>query len=132
MEQNQATISTRQFVAMGMLMIGAKLSDDTPTIIFDHVENAAWMVPVITGVISIIPIYFLLKVMSLYPGKNLHDIHLKLFGRFFGFFLSFGLWAIGSSAIVFDSRTYAEIVGTMYFTDDCNLCSFDVGMCLWC
>lgn len=116
MEQNQATISTRQFVAMGLLMIGAKLSDDTPTIIFDHVQNAAWMVPLFTGIISIIPLYFLLKVMGLYPGKNLHDIHLQLFGRFFGFLLSFGLWVIGSSAIVFDSRSYADIIGTMYFT----------------
>jgi spore germination protein KB len=116
MEQKKGKIGLIEFVALTVLMIGAKLSDDTPAILYDKLYSAAWMVPFITGLMCILPIFLLLKVMSLYPSKNLHEVNLQLFGKFFGFLISFILWILGSASIVTDTRSYVDIISSMYFT----------------
>ncbi|WP_077213452.1 GerAB/ArcD/ProY family transporter [Bacillus dakarensis] len=115
MEKKQGTLGLREFFAMTILMIGAKLSDDTPSILYDSLLNAAWMVPIISGILSAIPLYLLFKVMSKHENKNLHDINLALLGRFLGYSVSFILWLIGSFAIITDTRGYVDIISTMYF-----------------
>lgn len=128
MEQKKGKLGIKEFVALTVLMIGAKLSDDTPAILYDKLYSAAWMVPLITGAMCILPIFLLLKVMSLYPSKNLHEVNIQLFGRFFGFLISFMLWILGSASIVTDTRSYVDIISSMYFTMTPNIIIYGVLM----
>ncbi|PLS17119.1 hypothetical protein CVD28_13780 [Bacillus sp. M6-12] len=108
-------IGIREYVAILVMMIGAKLSDDTPALLFDELESSAWMIPLLSGLMSFLPVFLLIRLLLHYENKNLHEINLSLFGRYFGFFISFCLWLIGSFALVVDSRSYVDIIKTMYF-----------------
>ena len=61
-------------MAMIFLVVGAKASEDTPITIYNQVQNAAWMVPILSGILIIIPIFLLLKVMPLFKDKNLFEV----------------------------------------------------------
>ena len=74
------------------------------------------MIPIISAGIFFIPFFLLLKTMSLFNDKNLFAVIQKLLGKYIGFFICLLIFVINSSAISFDSRTYANIIGTFYFT----------------
>lgn len=116
MNKAKGTIGTKEFFAIIVLTIGTKLADDTPSILFTKMENAAWMAPIIFAILLILPLYFLTTIISSHPGKNLIEIILDLFGKYFGFFVLFILWIIQTFALVIDSAIYTDIIGTMYFS----------------
>ena len=110
------------------------MTEDTPAILYSQVQNAAWMIPIISGSIFFIPFFLLLKTLSLFQGKNLFAVIQKLLGKYIGFIICLLIFVINSSAISFDSRTYANIIRTFYFTTTPQsgyLCSFNVCLCLW-
>ncbi|MGN7300378.1 GerAB/ArcD/ProY family transporter [Ferdinandcohnia sp. SAFN-114] len=117
MEQSKGKIGIREFVAMVILVVGVKLSDDTPAIFVNYLSNALWMAPIIIGLFSIIPIFLTLKVITAYKNKNLHDVIIHLFGKFLGTFLSCILVLSGLTGLTLDSAIYVDIIGTMYFTE---------------
>ncbi len=102
---------------MVILVVGVKLSDDTPAIFVNYLSNALWMAPIIIGLFSIIPIFLTLKVITAYKNKNLHDVILHIFGKFIGTFLSCILVLFGLTGLTLDSAIYVDIIGTMYFTE---------------
>jgi spore germination protein KB len=117
MEQHTGKIGIREYVAMVILAIGTKLADDTPAIIFEKLETASWISPFITGFLSIIPIFLLLKVLSEYPNTNLMEILKIVLGKPIGYLIVLLLWIMGFTANIFDSAIYTDIIGTMYFTE---------------
>lgn len=124
MEQDQAKgkVGIREYVAIVLLTVGVKLSDDTPAILVEHLRNAYWMAPLVIAVFLFLPTLLLVKVVGAYRNKNnLHDIILHLFGKYLGNFISlfllFGLF----TSITVDSGIYVDIIGTMYFTNTPSL-----------
>lgn len=116
MEKSKGKIGIREYVSIIILVVGVKLSDNTPAIFIETLGSAYWMAPLIIGILSFIPIYLMMKVVTLYKDKNLHDCILHLFGKYLGNVLSFVLLLFGISALIFDSAAYVDIIGTMYFT----------------
>ncbi|WP_075981871.1 GerAB/ArcD/ProY family transporter [Bacillus massilinigeriensis] len=116
MNKKKGQIGIREYVALVLLMIGSKLSDDTAALLYDKMKNSAWMAPIIGGILSVIPIYLLVKVVTNYKDKNLHDVHIHLFGKYIGTILSSGIWLVGTYAIIIDTRGYADIITNIYFT----------------
>lgn len=115
MEDSKGKIGIKEFIAVIILSIGTKLTDDTTVILYKHIENAAWMSPLVICAFSIMPIYLLIKVMNSYENKNLADVINYLLGRFFGFFTLIILWFTLFFALTIDSAIYTDIVSTMYF-----------------
>ncbi|WP_026568501.1 GerAB/ArcD/ProY family transporter [Bacillus sp. UNC41MFS5] len=115
MKQQPGKIGIREYVSIAILMVGAKITEDTPTALFQKVQNAAWMIPIITAVISFIPLFLLIKTMSLYQNKNLFSVIQKLLGKYLGFFVCLLIFIINVFSISFDSRTYTTIIKTFYF-----------------
>ncbi|MFE8697492.1 GerAB/ArcD/ProY family transporter [Cytobacillus sp. FJAT-53684] len=115
MLEPKGKIGVREFIAIIILCVGTKLSDDTPVFLYTHMKSAAWMAPFIIGAISCIPIYLIIKVLSAYNNKNLADIISHLFGKLFGFIILLCLWIISFTALSFDSAIYADIISMMYF-----------------
>jgi spore germination protein KB len=113
--QTSGTVGIREYVAMVLLVIGVKLSDKTPALYFDSMKSAAWMGPILAGIITVIPLFFLIKVLSLYKNKNLHDVNCHLFGKYIGMFISFLFFIYGSAVILADARSYVDIISTVYY-----------------
>lgn len=116
MKQADGKIGIREYYAIIFYTIGSKMSDNTPTILYQTAKNAGWISMLLISLLSIVPILFLLKVLSAYKGKNLFEILIALFGQTVGRMIAFGLFLFGFSALVLDSAMYVEIIGTMYFS----------------
>ncbi|WP_453994818.1 GerAB/ArcD/ProY family transporter [Bacillus nitroreducens] len=116
MEHSRGKIGIREYVAIVVLVVGSKLSDDTPSIFVGYLDSAFWMAPILIGILSIIPIYFTLTVITSYKNKNLHDMIIHLFGKYFGTLLSIVLILVLTTALITDSALYVDIIGTMYFS----------------
>ncbi len=114
MQQNDK-VGIREFIAITIIVIGVKLSDDTPDLLLEDLRSAAWMAPLFSGLIAIIPIYFFLKVIGNYEDKNLHDLNIHLLGKIVGSIVSFLLFMVGSAAMVIDTKGYVDIIGSLYF-----------------
>lgn len=128
MEKSIGKIGIREYVAIIILVIGVKLSDDTPSILVEPLGSAYWMAPLINGILSFIPIYLMIKVITIYKNKNLHDCILHLFGKYIGNCISTILLLFGIGALIVDSAVYVDIISTMYFTKTPTLIIYAVLM----
>lgn len=131
MNNPNESIGIREYVATMLIIIGVKLTDSTPALYFDSLKSAAWMGPLIGGLITVIPLFFLLKVFSRYESKNLHDINTLLFGKYIGFLVSLIFWVYGSVVIAVDSRSYVDIIATLYFVKTPTIVIF-IGLMVAC
>lgn len=116
MKQLQDKLGIREFTAIAILMVGAKATDDTPSVLYNNVQSAAWMIPILSGLLFFIPFYLLIKTFSVHQNETLFDMIQKLFGKYIGFFVCLIIFLFSASAISYDSRTYANIIRTYYFT----------------
>jgi spore germination protein KB len=116
MKQTEGKIGIREYVAIILLTVGTKLSDDTPTLLYSTAKNSAWISMLLIGILAIVPMLSLIKVVSVHRDKNLHELNLHLFGKVLGNILSLGMLLLGLSALILDSATYVNIVSTIYFT----------------
>ncbi|MCM3670207.1 GerAB/ArcD/ProY family transporter [Mesobacillus maritimus] len=116
MKQNEGKIGIRDYMAIILLTLGSKISDDTPTLLYKTAKNSAWISMLGIALLSLIPILFLLKVFSVHRNKNLHEINVHLFGKVMGNLISMGVLLLGFSSFVLDTSVYVDIIGSMYFT----------------
>ena len=119
---------------IAILMIGAKATEDTPAMLYNQVQNAAWMVPIVSGVIFFIPLLSINKNISLFKDKNLFAVIQQLLGKYIGFIVCLLIFVINSSAIAFDSRDVCEYhwIVLFYNNTKChNLCDLNICLCLW-
>ncbi|MEH7072911.1 GerAB/ArcD/ProY family transporter [Neobacillus drentensis] len=121
MKQQVGKLGLREYISIAILMVGAKATEDTPTILFNKVHNSSWMLPILSAGIFFIPLYLLLKIMTLYKDKDLFSVIQKLLGKYLGFIVCLLIFLISSYAISFDSRSYSNIIRTFYFTTTPNL-----------
>lgn len=108
-------LGTRELFALITITLGIKFTDMTATLLYKETAQAAWMVPIISGVIIIIPLFCTLKLLKHYGDLNIVDITYKVTGKFFGFLIGMTLFLVAYSATVIDSRSYVDIINTMYF-----------------
>ncbi|MFD2445367.1 GerAB/ArcD/ProY family transporter [Bacillus sp. CGMCC 1.16607] len=116
MEQKREKIGIREYVAIVILALGAKVADDTPAMLFEKLDTAAWMAPILIGILAILPVFLLLKVLSAFPNNTFMDVTQIIFGKAIGYILILFLWVIGTFTIVIDTSIYTDIIGTMYFS----------------
>ncbi|MDQ1005041.1 spore germination protein KB [Neobacillus niacini] len=116
MKQQSNKIGVREFVSIAVLMVGSKATEDTPAHLYSHVQNAAWMIPLISAGIFFIPLYLLIKTMSLYEEKDLFSVIKNILGKYLGFFVCLVIFMINSFAVSIDTRTYTNIIRSFYFT----------------
>lgn len=121
-------LGKREYMSIAIIMVGAKATDSNPALLYSHVKNAAWMIPLLSAVIFFVGLFLLLKTMELFQGKNLFSVIQHLFGRYIGFFICLVIFLISSFAISFDSRTYTNIIRSYYFTTTPNLIIYAVLM----
>lgn len=115
MKQQPGKLGIREYVAIAILIVGSKATETLPTVLFSTAKNAAWMVPLLAGGIFFIPLFLLIKTLSLFQDKDLFYVIKKLFGKYIGFFICLLIFAISSFGIAFESRLYTDIIRSYYF-----------------
>jgi spore germination protein KB len=119
--KQQGKLGIREYVSIAILMVGAKATEDTPIQLYSKVQNASWMIPILSAGLFFIPLFLLLKTLTLYEDKDLFTVIQKLLGKYLGFVVCLLIFLISSYAISFDTRSYANIIRTFYFTTTPNL-----------
>lgn len=115
MKQPPGKLGFREYTSIAILMIGSKTTENTPASLYNDAQSAAWMIPLISGGIYLIPMFLLLKTLSVFQGKDLVAVTRKLLGKYIGFFVLLYLSIISSLAFSFDSRMYTDIIRAYYF-----------------
>lgn len=117
MKKSVGKIGIKEYISIILLVVGVKVTDSTPAIFVEGLGSAVWMAPIIVGMISFIPIYLMMKVVTNYKNKNLHECIIHLFGKYIGISFSVILLLIGVYALIVDSAVYVDIISTNYFTE---------------
>src|SRR5699024_10605005 len=111
----QEHIGMKEYIAIAIFLIGIKATDDIPAMLFETLQNAGWLGPLIGGLLAILPLYLLLQLAQNYEGKQAVDLFYHILGKPLGFIVLFFLWCAGFVYIVLDTAVYADIISTMYF-----------------
>lgn len=128
MKQSHGKLGIREYVSIAILMIGTKATEDTPAYIFHQVKNAGWMVPLLSAALFFIPLFLLIKTLTLFKDKHLFAVIQTLLGRYIGFVVCLLIFLISSYTISFDSRTYTDIIRVFYFPTTPNLIIYAILM----
>lgn len=112
---SNSKIGARELFALIVFVIGIKVSDTTPTLLFQSGKEAAWMVALIAGITAAIPTLILIKVISIHKNLGLMDIVEKLMGKKMNFIIGMLIFyeLILSSAS--NSRSYVDILSDIYY-----------------
>ncbi|EDL63173.1 GerAB/ArcD/ProY family transporter [Bacillus sp. SG-1] len=108
-------LGTRELFALITITLGIKFTDMTATLLYKKTAQAAWMIPLVSGLIMLIPLTCTLILLKHYGDRNIIDISYKVTGNFFGFLIGMTLFLAAYAATVVDSRSYVDIINTMYF-----------------
>ncbi|MEQ6378392.1 endospore germination permease [Bacillaceae bacterium S4-13-56] len=114
-DQSNGNIGAREFGAIIILTLSTKATDFTTSILFEDGYNAAWMIPIVSVLFLIGPLLILYKLLKEYQSKNLIELINEILGRKIGSLIGILLLFLGLAATVFDSRSYVEIVGRLYY-----------------
>ena len=113
--QDREKVGTREFSAIIIITIASKFSDMTPTMLAQAGENVSWMIPVISLLIMIVPLYVTFLLLRHYKDKNLIEVIMTILGKPLGLLITLVLFLTSFAANVIDTRGYIEIIGTMYY-----------------
>lgn len=115
MGEPKGKIGLKEYTVIALFLIGIKATDDVPAMLFDSLKNAGWMGPIISGLVSILPLFLLLDIAKRYQSNDSIDVFYHLFGKYVGFLVLILLWSTGFLYTVFDTATYIDIITTMYY-----------------
>lgn len=115
--QNNSTdkVGIREFSMMLLLIIGAKLADTTPVLLFKRAKNGAWMLPIISAIIILPSFFTMLSLLKKYKNKNLIDIVYLLMGKLMGFIYGISLGAILLMVMIISTRDICDTITTMFY-----------------
>ncbi|WP_058484891.1 GerAB/ArcD/ProY family transporter [Defluviitalea phaphyphila] len=108
-------IGAKELFSIIFFAIGIKFSDSTPNLLIDAGLNASWVIPIISGLIMIIPLLCLLSLLKLYKNKNLLEIISHLMGKYLGLIIILLLLFSSLKNTVIFTRDYTDILSTMFY-----------------
>ncbi|MCW1927833.1 GerAB/ArcD/ProY family transporter [Bhargavaea beijingensis] len=113
-------IGTREFFSILYGMMAIRITNSTPNMLLEAGLTAAWMMPLISAVALFVPLLMMLSLMKK-SDADLLELVSELTGNFFGRLITFLLFAAVYSSAVLNSRSYSDIVTTMYYPDTAML-----------
>lgn len=108
-------IGFRELITLIIISLGMKVTDSTPVLLTKLGLNSSWMLPIISGLVIIIPILCLLSLLKLYSDKNVINIIYLLAGKFIGFILVFILLLLTLQYVIITIRSYSDILNTLFY-----------------
>ncbi|SET52255.1 spore germination protein (amino acid permease) [Natronincola peptidivorans] len=115
MEISDGKIDRREFFAIIVILIASKFTDLTATIILRTGRTAAWILPIISFIVIILPFLATLALLKRFKKKNFIEIIYAIAGKYLGFVIAISLFFILLSATAINLRNYADAVSTMFY-----------------
>lgn len=112
---SNGVIGSREVFLITLFIIGTKITDMTPTFLYDKGMNSTWVLPLISGAFIIIPFLVVLSLLKKYQNKGLIDIIYTLSGKYVGFVISIYIFLQYLFITSINSRNYTDVLLTMYF-----------------
>lgn len=116
MEQANYQIGFKEYIAITMLMIGLAVSDDTSSIMYQSMQNTAWMQPLISALFTCFPLFFLIRINLHYKDLDFAEIIQHITGKVLGTIILAILWIMLSLKIIIESAMYTNIIQTMFLS----------------
>lgn len=107
-------IGTREFFSIILIAIGMKVTDTTPSILYEKGANAAWTIPFFYLITIGIPFLVLLSLLKKHE-KGLVDLLYHLTGKVGGTLISFILFLLIFFSTTTSSRSYVAIANTLFY-----------------
>ncbi|QDP38788.1 GerAB/ArcD/ProY family transporter [Radiobacillus deserti] len=121
-------LTTKEFAAMIILMVGLKIADTTPALLADKVHNALWLIPLVSFLIVLPSLAILLHLLNKYNAENSIDLIEKILGKKIGKVTGCILFLISFMLMTVDSRNYVEQINLLYFPNSPSIIVFVVFM----
>ena len=107
-------IGTREFFSIILIAIGMKVTDTTPSLLYEKGANAAWIIPFFYLITIGIPFLVLLSLLKKHE-KGLVDLLFHLTGKVGGTLISFILFLLIFFSTTTSSRSYIAIANTLFY-----------------
>ncbi|MDN4608451.1 GerAB/ArcD/ProY family transporter [Sporosarcina highlanderae] len=107
-------IRKRELMGVVIFFYTVQVMDTTPDLLFKYGKNAAWMMPIISFLLMLIPFLILLGIMKR-RNTGLTELVFMLMGKRIGTFTMLLFFLIIFSATVINSRNYTDIFNTMFY-----------------
>ena len=127
MKSQSDKLSIREYIAITILMVGAKGTDETPSMLYNQVQYAAWMIPHIRRAVFY-STDSIIKGSLCLSGQKFIDRYSTIAGKYIGFVICLLIFLITSLAISYESRTYTNIINSFYFQTTPNLIIYGILM----
>jgi spore germination protein (amino acid permease) len=114
-KQQQVKIGSREIIAIVIAMLVTKGTDTTPTIMFKAGYNAGWVIPILSALIMVGPLFITVSLVSKYKNKGLIEIIYQLTGKYIGFIIGLILFYVLFSSLVYNTRSYIDIMSIMFY-----------------
>lgn len=115
LKRSHGKMGTREFFAFIVLSIGMKATDNTPSLLLRDGENAAWMIPIISGLLMLIPFLAILSLVKSNKEKDLIEIIYDTMGKYLGFILGLIIFISIYASLIINSRSYVDILHTLFY-----------------
>lgn len=107
-------IGSREFAAIMILSLGIKCSDTTPDILIFTGKNATWLLALVSALVLVLPLFTLMWLIKKH-NLGLIELSSRLMGKWLGAVIVFIIFAIFFSTTISNSRSYIDIVSTMFY-----------------
>lgn len=115
-EKNDEKLGTRELIGIIMVLLILKSTDTTPTLMFRAGYSAGWIIPIISGLLVIIPLLCTISILKAYREKGFIEVLFHLFGKYIGAAAGMVLFYIIFAALFINTRSYTGILSSLYFT----------------
>lgn len=112
---SDGTLGKREFFSIVLFTVGIKFSDATSDMLINYGKNAAWMIPILSGLVVGIPLLILLGLLKKHQNQGLIELIRNLMGKYVGFAVGLVLFLIMLAGTIINSRNYIDIVNSMYY-----------------
>jgi len=103
-------IGETEAIALLVTNIATKVYLTTPAVYMHLCENAAWIMVLISGLVSLAFFWFILKYVEFFPEKNLSETAEKVLGPFFGNLIILLVLLLVFLEVAFCFRKYSEMI----------------------
>lgn len=107
-------IGMKEFLGIVIIAIATQATDTTPDLLLFRGANAAWMIPIFTFAMILLPLYMVMQLVKRH-NVGLMEIIFSLTGKYVGAILGTLLFIMIFFSTTVNSRSYVDIINTMFY-----------------
>jgi spore germination protein KB len=111
----EGKFGVHEAVSLLAITISAKVFYSSPSVVADKVGTAGWYMTLISASTAFVALIITISLIRKYPGKNLMDTYIAIFGKFIGKLFSIPLLIILFFTASVNLREFVDILNVYIF-----------------